>query len=174
MDINRTGGLNDGSNWNNAYKYLQDGLSHPGLTSGDEIWVAGGGYDRDRPGAPDAPTAAVPRAPPSLHDHPATGGAPRVVHRLDDRSAWCKVRTTQLRVCRKLKRHGLTWPDARFRPDQLPILEPAPDLWVGTSGRLIDRRPTAHRRNDGRDMEEAGRCAGAIWEGDAVRLRVGF
>ncbi|MHC4889951.1 MAG: hypothetical protein ACYTEO_10880, partial [Planctomycetota bacterium] len=36
----------DGSTWDNAYKYLQDGLAV--ATSGDEIWVAEGIYIPDR------------------------------------------------------------------------------------------------------------------------------
>ncbi len=37
----------DGSNWTNAYKYLQDALNDPNLTNGDEIWVAEGIYYPD-------------------------------------------------------------------------------------------------------------------------------
>jgi len=38
-------GANDGSSWEDAYKYLQDALA--GASSGDEIWVAGGVYKPD-------------------------------------------------------------------------------------------------------------------------------
>ena len=39
-------GANDGSDWNNAYNYLQDALT--GASSGDEIWVAEGIYKPDQ------------------------------------------------------------------------------------------------------------------------------
>jgi hypothetical protein len=41
-------GSNDGSNWANAYNYLQDALAN--AVSGDEIWVAAGIYKPDQGG----------------------------------------------------------------------------------------------------------------------------
>ena len=39
-------GANDGSNWTNAYNYLQDALAV--ASSGDKIWVAQGKYKPDQ------------------------------------------------------------------------------------------------------------------------------
>ena len=42
VDINVSGGLDNGSSWSNAFNTLQDGVNN--ATSGDEIWVAQGTY----------------------------------------------------------------------------------------------------------------------------------
>ena len=44
VDCDATAGLNNGLSWDDAYTDLQDALNDPCLTSGDQIWVAGGVY----------------------------------------------------------------------------------------------------------------------------------
>ncbi|NIQ75393.1 MAG: right-handed parallel beta-helix repeat-containing protein [Gammaproteobacteria bacterium] len=47
VDADATGGANNGTNWENAYLYLQDALDDPCLVSGGEILVAAGTYRPD-------------------------------------------------------------------------------------------------------------------------------
>jgi len=58
VDVNVSGGNNDGSSWVNAYKHLQDALSAATPNSGDQIWVTAGTYYPDRTTANPSGTGA--------------------------------------------------------------------------------------------------------------------